>query len=59
MRTDLTLTDDRGAFTLALRWVAPGTLATVAALDRRSRRRARHRVAVAEDLPRNQLITIT
>lgn len=57
-RTARTLTDERGAFTLALRWVRSGTTATVNAIDRRTQRLGTITVAVPTDLQHSNLITI-
>jgi hypothetical protein len=57
-RLERTLTDDRGAFALALRWVAPGSTATVTAADLRSQRSAVVTITVPDDLDHNQLIII-
>jgi hypothetical protein len=57
-RLERTLTDDRGAFTLALRWVAPGSTASVTATDRRGHRSAIVTVTVPDDLDHSQLIVI-
>jgi hypothetical protein len=56
--TERTLTDERGAFSLALRWVAPGTTATVTALDHRTHHTDTITVAVPNDLRHSHLITI-
>jgi hypothetical protein len=53
-----TLTDECGAFTLALRWVTPGSTATVNAIDRRSHEAGTINVAVPADLQHSNLITI-
>jgi hypothetical protein len=58
MRAELTLTDDRGAFALALRFVAAGKTARVTAIDRRTQRTGTVNVAVPGDLRRSQLVTI-
>jgi hypothetical protein len=58
-RLERVLSDDRGAFALALRLVAPGTTTAVTALDRRTQRGATAIVTVPDDLDHNQLITIT
>lgn len=58
-RLERTLTDARGAFALALRWVAIGGTATVIALDERTRLTSTVNIAVPEDLRHSQLITIT
>jgi hypothetical protein len=58
IRTELTLTDDRGAFVLALRFVAAGQTAQVTATDRRTLRTGTVNVAVPGDLRRSQLVTI-
>jgi hypothetical protein len=57
-RTDRTLTDERGAFALALRWIGSAGTADVAALDRRTQRTATIQVTVPAGLSRSQLITI-
>jgi hypothetical protein len=56
--TERTLTDERGAFTLALRWVTPGTTATVNAIDRRTNHVGSINVAVPTDLQHSNLIQI-
>ena len=58
IRTELTLTDDRGAFALALRFVGAGKTAQVTAIDRRTQRTGTANVAVPGDLRRSQLVTI-
>jgi hypothetical protein len=57
-RLERALTDDRGTFALALRWVASGATATVTAIDRRTQRTATVTVTVPDDLDRHHLITI-
>ena len=57
-RRERTLTDGRGAFALALRWVAPGTTASITANDLRGNRRGRVTVNVPDDLVTNQRIAI-
>jgi hypothetical protein len=57
-RLERALTDDRGAFALALRWVAPASPTLVTALDRRTQRSATVTVTVPEDLDRSLRITI-
>jgi hypothetical protein len=57
-RTDRTLTDERGAFALALRWIGSAGTADVAALDRRTQRTATIQVTVPAGLSRSQLIAI-
>ena len=57
-RLERVLSDDRGAFALALRFVAPGTAATVTAIDRRTQRTATVTVTVPDDLDHSQPITI-
>ncbi len=57
-RLERTLTDDRGAFTLALRWVRPGSTTSVSATDQRSHRSAIVTVTVPDDLDHSQLIII-
>ena len=58
IRTELTLTDDRGAFALALRFVAAGKTGRVNAIDQRTQRTGAVNVAVPGDLRRSQLVTI-
>ena len=58
MRTEQTLTDDRGAFALALRLVATGKTAQVTAIDGRTQRTGTATIAVPGDLRRSQLVTI-
>ena len=52
------LSDDRGVFALALRWLAPGTTAPVTADDLRTGRSGTVTVTVPDDLDHNQRITI-
>ncbi|MFI7124750.1 hypothetical protein ACIBQ1_03600 [Nonomuraea sp. NPDC050153] len=57
-RTDRTLTDERGTFALALRWIGPAGTATVTALDRRTQRTATVQVTLPAGLSHSQLIII-
>jgi hypothetical protein len=57
-RQERTLTDARGSFALALRWVAPGTTASVTANDLRGHRSGTVTINVPDDLDHNQRIAI-
>jgi hypothetical protein len=58
-RRERTLTDDRGAFALALRWVASGTTASVTATHQRTGRGGAATVTVPDDLDHSQRIPIS
>jgi hypothetical protein len=58
IKLERTLTDERGAFALALRWVASGATASVTAIDRRTQRTATVTVTVPDDLGHSQRIII-
>jgi hypothetical protein len=54
-----TLTDARGAFSLSLRWVPPGTPTTITADDQRTGRAGSITVTLPADLNQSQTITVS
>lgn len=54
-----TLTDERGAFSLSLRWVVPGVATTITALDQRNPRSGSISITLPGSLTSGQTITIS
>lgn len=54
-----TLTDERGAFSLSLRWVVPGVATTITALDQRNPRSGSISITLPGALINSQTITVS